>query len=141
MPVAAELAIGHPRTYRIADVEQASSAELDYPVILKPAMKEGVNALTAAKAWRVDTRDEFLLRFSEGLSFAGAGGLVVQELIPDDGSNQFSYCAFCVEGEPPPRHGGAPHQTAAAQGRHRHLRRNPCPPGLRGRCRRSSCGR
>jgi D-aspartate ligase len=96
----AELGIGHPRTYRIADIEAARRAELDYPVILKPAMKEGVNALTVAKAWRVDNRQEFLARFADGLRLAGAGGLVVQELIPDDGTNQFSYCAFCVDGEP-----------------------------------------
>lgn len=96
----AELGIGHPRTYRIATLEDAEKAELVYPLILKPAMKEGVNALTVDKAWRADDRTEFLVMFEEGLRLAGAGGLIVQELIPDDGTNQFSYAAFYEEGEP-----------------------------------------
>lgn len=97
---AAELGIGHPLTYRIADAAAAEAADLAYPVVLKPAMKEGLNALTAGKAWRADDRDTFLRLFAEGLPLAGKGGLVVQELIPDDGTNQFSYCAFCDKGEP-----------------------------------------
>lgn len=78
----------------------AEQADLVYPLILKPAMKEGVNALTIAKAWRANDRAEFLGLFDEALILAGAGGLIVQELIPDDGTNQFSYCAFCDRGEP-----------------------------------------
>jgi len=97
---AADLGIGHPRTYRIDIESEAAAADLDYPVILKPAMKEGVNALTVAKAWRADDRAQFLSLFREAHTLAGAGGLVVQEMIPDDGTNQFSYCAFCDNGEP-----------------------------------------
>ena len=97
---AAELGIGHPRTYHIADLAAAEAADLVYPVILKPAMKEGLNDLTRDKAWRADDRFEFLEMFAHGLPLAGKGGLVVQELIPDDGTNQFSYCAFCEGGEP-----------------------------------------
>lgn len=97
---AAELGIGHPRTYRIDDLAAAEQADLPYPLIIKPAMKEGVNALTTDKAWRVDDRDAFLARFAQGLALAGAGGLIVQELIPDDGQNQFSYAAFYEDGEP-----------------------------------------
>jgi predicted ATP-grasp superfamily ATP-dependent carboligase len=59
-----------------------------------------VNALTVVKAWRADDRGQFLSMFDEALRLAGAGGLIVQELIPDDGTNQFSYCAFVDHGEP-----------------------------------------
>jgi D-aspartate ligase len=97
---AEELGIGHPRTYRVRDAESAQRIAADFPLILKPAMKEGINALTIAKAWRADDRAQFLAMFDEALRLAGAGGLIVQELIPDDGTNQFSYCAFCVDGEP-----------------------------------------
>ncbi len=97
---AAALGIGHPRTYRIPDRAAALAAALDYPVILKPAMKEGVNALITDKAWRADSRDEFLSRFGVALELSGAGGLIVQEMIPSDGRNQFSYAAYCEDGEP-----------------------------------------
>jgi D-aspartate ligase len=97
---AAELGIGHPLTYRIASLAEAEKADLTYPVILKPAMKEGVNDLTTEKAWRANDRFEFIEMFAAGLPLAGEGGLVVQELIPDDGTNQFSYAAFCDAGDP-----------------------------------------
>lgn len=97
---AAQLGIGHPRTWPMADTNDALASDLAYPVILKPAVKEGQNALTIGKAWRADDRQSFLRLFAEGLPLAGPGGLVVQELIPDDGTNQFSYCAFCEDGEP-----------------------------------------
>jgi D-aspartate ligase len=96
----AELGIGHPRTYRVPDLDAAGAAELFYPVILKPAMKEGVNALTISKAWRADDRSQFLSLYADALPLAGMGGVIVQELIPDDGNNQFSYAAFCENGEP-----------------------------------------
>ena len=95
---AEELRLGHPHTYRLADRAAAEQADLMFPLILKPAMKEGVNALTLAKAWRADDRIQFLALFDEALGLAGAGGLIVQELIPDDGTNQFSYAAFCDNG-------------------------------------------
>ena len=97
---AAGLGIGHPRTWRLADAEAARNTELIFPLILKPAMKEGVNALTKAKAWRINDREQFLPLFEKALQLAGAGGLVVQELIPDTGLNQFSYTAFYDRGEP-----------------------------------------
>ncbi len=97
---AEDLRISHPRTYRISSSTAAETADLTYPLILKPAMKEGNNALTAAKAWRAEDATQFLRLFDEALRLAGAGGLIVQELIPDDGTNQFSYCAFYQDGAP-----------------------------------------
>ncbi len=92
--------LGHPQTHVIEDMSAARAASLRFPVVLKPAMKEGVNALTRAKMWVAHDRDDFIARFGEALPLAGAGGLIVQELIPDDGENQFSYCAFAIDGEP-----------------------------------------
>lgn len=97
---AAELNLGHPHTYRLTDLATGKHTQLRYPLILKPAMKEGVNALTVDKAWTVATRDEFLAQFPRALELAGRGGLIVQEMIPDDGTNQYSYCAFCADGDP-----------------------------------------
>lgn len=92
--------LGHPHTQIVHDVDAARAAALRFPVVLKPAMKEGVNALTRAKMWVAKDEGELLARLDEALKLAGEGGLIVQELIPDDGANQFSYCAFAIEGEP-----------------------------------------
>jgi predicted ATP-grasp superfamily ATP-dependent carboligase len=95
------LGIGHPRTWHIAGIEpdlEVQSCSL--PLILKPAIKEGVNALTRAKAWRIADRQHLQQRIAEALPLAGKGGLILQELIPDEGTNQYSYCAFAIAGQP-----------------------------------------
>jgi predicted ATP-grasp superfamily ATP-dependent carboligase len=98
--LAGHLGLGHPETYTLSGIDAARKAWLRFPLVLKPAMKEGQNALTIAKAWRIEDRAELIARLPEALRLAGEGGLVVQESIPDTGANQYSYCAFCVEGRP-----------------------------------------
>jgi D-aspartate ligase len=80
-----------------ADLE---AADIDYPVILKPAVKERLNRLTAAKAWRVDGLQELLERYEEASALVSPDVLMVQELVPGGGETQFSYAALCDEGRP-----------------------------------------
>jgi D-aspartate ligase len=97
---AAALGIDHPRTYSVSEATDLATLDCRFPLILKPAVKEGRNALTNSKAWQVDDHDMLARRFSEAAPLAGSGGVVVQELIPGDGSAQFSYAAVCKDGRP-----------------------------------------
>jgi D-aspartate ligase len=72
--------------------------EIDFPAVLKPAVKESFNRLTAAKAWRLDSRRELLERYDEACTLVPADVLMVQELIPGGGEAQFSYAALCDDG-------------------------------------------
>jgi predicted ATP-grasp superfamily ATP-dependent carboligase len=80
-----------------ADVEALAPA---FPAILKPAVKESLNRLTAAKAWRVDDRASLLARYDEACTLVPPGVLMVQELIPGGGEAQLSYTALCEAGLP-----------------------------------------
>jgi predicted ATP-grasp superfamily ATP-dependent carboligase len=71
-----------------------------FPAVLKPAVKEHVNALTTAKAWRVDDADQLLRRHAEAVQLLEPDLLVVQELIPGGGETQLSYAALCRDGVP-----------------------------------------
>ena len=97
---AAELGIAHPRTYEITTLDGAEQVECLFPLVIKPAEKQGANALTRSKAWQAHNRGELMQQFREGSTLAGAAGLIVQELIPGEDSNQFSYCATCKDGVP-----------------------------------------
>jgi len=77
-----------------------AAAEIEFPVILKPAVKESFNRLTAAKAWRVDNRHELLARYEEAIGLVSPEVLMVQELVPGSGEEQLSYAALCAEGQP-----------------------------------------
>jgi D-aspartate ligase len=98
--LAAELGIAHPWTYHPVDRADLERLACGFPVILKPAMKEEVNALTAAKAWRVNDRDELLARYDVAASLMDPALIMVQELIGGGGEAQFSYAALCDSGRP-----------------------------------------
>lgn len=97
---AAELGIPHPRTYTISNAADARDVDCQFPLILKPAAKQGVNALTRSKVWLAHDRAELVRMFEYGSSLAGDAGLVVQEFIPGGDAKQFSYAAACLDGQP-----------------------------------------
>ena len=96
--------VPHPRTWSVSSAEEAARLDLDFPIILKPAVKESFNALTAAKAWRVDSPEQLRQRFTEALELLPAEALMIQELIPGSGKDgdgeQLSYAALCHRGAP-----------------------------------------
>ena len=92
--LADELGIAAPRTvFGAAD-------DIGFPAVLKPAVKVGFNKLTAAKAWRVDSRDELHASFAEAAQLVDPAVLMVQELIPGGGATQLSYAALVRDGQP-----------------------------------------
>jgi D-aspartate ligase len=98
--LAERLNVDCPRTFCPADAEQLAALDLAFPVVLKPAVKESFNRLTAAKAWRVDSRSELVERYADACALVPPETLLVQELLPGGGEDQFSFAALCLDGEP-----------------------------------------
>jgi D-aspartate ligase len=97
---AAELGIAHPRTRYPHAHDDLTSAELSFPVILKPTVREGRNAFVDAKAWRVDRASDLDERYEAAKALVGADTIMIQELIPGDGTAQHSYAAVWDRGAP-----------------------------------------
>jgi D-aspartate ligase len=97
---AAELGIDYPRTYEIWEIGDLDKHDFRFPLVLKPAVKAGDNALTQSKVWRVNDHRVLARFFAEAVAMAGSAGLIVQELVPGNGSTQFSYAAVCQDGRP-----------------------------------------
>jgi predicted ATP-grasp superfamily ATP-dependent carboligase len=97
---AATLGIDHPKTYQPRDRREVENLDCRFPLVLKPAVKEGRNVFTLAKAWRVDDRAALLSRYDEAVAAVGHDHIVIQELIPGGGSAQFSYAAVWDRGSP-----------------------------------------
>lgn len=98
--LAKELDIPIPATVYPEDAEDLR--ELDTavpPFVLKPAIKEHFIYATRAKAWRADSHGELRTLYREAAAVAGPGEVMVQEMIPGGGSQQFSYCAFFRDGK------------------------------------------
>jgi D-aspartate ligase len=97
---AAELGIAYPRTRYPHAHDDVTSAELSFPVILKPTVREGRNAFVDAKAWRVDRASDLAERYEAAMALVGADTIMIQELIPGDGTAQYSYAAVWNRGAP-----------------------------------------
>ena len=97
---AMEIGIDQPRTWYPADRQDLNRLDLEYPVILKPAIKATVNRFTEDKAWKVRDRAELLARYDEATALIDRSLVVVQEIIPGGGEHQFSFAALCIDGHP-----------------------------------------
>jgi len=96
--LAAELDIPTPKTWYLRDISELDRVSGDGPYAIKPAIKEHFIYATKAKAWRANTRFELRELFQRAAAHVGVGEVMVQELIPGDGRQQFAYCAFFKEG-------------------------------------------
>jgi predicted ATP-grasp superfamily ATP-dependent carboligase len=97
---AASLGIATPLGYAPRDRRDLDNMPCRFPLVLKPTERMVENAFTLAKAWRADDRASLLARYDEAAALVGADAIVLQELIPGGGENQFSYAAVCDRGRP-----------------------------------------
>jgi predicted ATP-grasp superfamily ATP-dependent carboligase len=91
---AAAAGVSFPKNYRIRSADDCARIDVQFPVVLKPAMRLERNAFTSSKAWRADSRDELVRLYHEAALLVGDDEVVVQELIPGGGETQFSYAAL-----------------------------------------------
>jgi D-aspartate ligase len=98
--IAQELGLDIPLTFYPSDRAELAALECSFPVILKPAMKEGDNLFTHEKAWRVDDRKAMLEAYDVARTMVDPATIMVQELIPGGGESQYSYGAICDDGRP-----------------------------------------
>jgi D-aspartate ligase len=97
--LAQRLSVPIPRTWFPASEADVARITADGPFVLKPAIKEHFFYITRAKAWRADTRAELLEGYRRAAGIAGQGEILVQELIPGGGQEQYAFCAFFRGGE------------------------------------------
>jgi D-aspartate ligase len=97
--LAADIGIPFPRTWEVG-CNGVDGFDCEYPVIIKPAVKSSVNALTIAKAWRADGVAALRRRYQEASQLMVASDLLVQELVPGAGEVQLSFAALAAAGRP-----------------------------------------
>lgn len=97
--LAQRLDIPTPRTWYPHDLHELEQIEADPPFVIKPAIKEHFIYATKAKAWRANSKEELAERFLQATALTAPGEVMIQELIPGDGWQQFSYCAFFKDGQ------------------------------------------
>ena len=96
--LAGMLGIPTPSTWYVREIADLEKITEDPPFVIKPAIKEHFFYKTKVKAWRANSRAELRIMFQRAAALVGPGEVMVQNLIPGDGRQQFAYCAFFKEG-------------------------------------------
>jgi D-aspartate ligase len=96
---AAELGIPVPHTYNPRSEGELAELYSRLPLAIKPAVKENFFYATGAKAWRAETPDQLNDLFRKATRQIRPEEILIQEIIPGDGKQQYSYCAFFRDGE------------------------------------------
>jgi predicted ATP-grasp superfamily ATP-dependent carboligase len=97
--LATKLGIPCPRTFNPRSHDELSALHSELPLAVKPSVKENFFYATGAKAWRADTADELHSAYDRAARQIRAEEILIQEIIPGDGLEQVSYCAFFRDGE------------------------------------------
>lgn len=98
--VAQKVGVAYPWTRYPRSLVEVAELECPFPVILKPNAKPEENRFTRSKAWRASDRPSLMAGWAEAAGLVGPTGVIVQELVPGDGENQYSFAALCQEGVP-----------------------------------------
>ena len=98
--LAGELGVHQPWTRCLSSREPLADLQVPFPVILKPATRLKPTSLAIPKAWRADDRQSLLAQFQQASKWIPPENLMLQEMVPGGGENQFSYAALCKDGVP-----------------------------------------
>jgi D-aspartate ligase len=98
--LAEELGMSIPRTWNVKGADDLPALYSRLPLAVKPAIKEIFFYATGAKAWRADTPEELQELFQRAAKHIKVEDIMLQEIIPGDGNQQLSYCAFFKDGKP-----------------------------------------
>jgi predicted ATP-grasp superfamily ATP-dependent carboligase len=97
--LANELGIDAPWTATCRDLDDLDLKRIPYPVILKPAVNHHFFPHTNLKALAVESEEELRQRFRQMRHYIPAEEILIQERIPGNGENQFSFCAIASQGQ------------------------------------------
>jgi D-aspartate ligase len=112
--LADKLGIPCPQTFVVSGISELQSLNARLPLAIKPAIKENFFYVTGAKAWRANTAEELERLYNNAIRYIPPQEILIQEIIPGDGRDQYSYCAFYQNGRP--------HSTLVARRTRQHPR-------------------
>jgi predicted ATP-grasp superfamily ATP-dependent carboligase len=97
--LAEKLGIDIPKTWCPRTLQELKAIDVTFPIGVKPAVKEDFFYATKAKAWRAADREALTTLWQQATLHSGSNEVLLQEIIPGDGTCQFSSCLFFKNGK------------------------------------------
>lgn len=98
--LAEERQVPMPKTHNPQDEDELISLNLEFPLVLKPAISKHFMAATKKKAYRADNKEELIHFYKRASEIIDPSEILIQELIPGRAENLYSYVGFFKDGIP-----------------------------------------
>jgi len=96
--LADRLDIPMPKTWLPNMAEDIDDLDVEFPAIIKPAIRDRFYPSTKKKAILVSNRDELRKEFKEACRVVDPSELMIQDLVPGGPENLYSFCPFFKDG-------------------------------------------
>ncbi|MFH1928014.1 MAG: ATP-grasp domain-containing protein, partial [Chloroflexota bacterium] len=98
--LAIERGVPVPWTHSPGSLDDLASLNLEFPVVLKPAITSKFLPFTRKKAYRANTMEELIRLYGVMAAIIDPSEILIQELIPGRAENLFSFAGFFRNGVP-----------------------------------------
>lgn len=96
--VAKENGIAIPTMYNTNSLEELLESDLQYPLVMKPSIRDHFYNKTKIKAYRINNREEVIKTYQKMRSVIDRGEILAQDFIPGGPKNLYSFCPFFKNG-------------------------------------------
>jgi len=97
--LAEENGIPIPVTYYPDSLQKLVELSLNYPVVIKPSIRDNFYSKVKIKAFRINNNEELVKTYEYVCSIIEPSEVLVQELIPGGPNHLYSFCPFFKNGE------------------------------------------
>src|SRR5262249_14338704 len=98
--MAQEVGVPYPRTWYPTREECLADLGIAFPAIVKPAVSIRLQNTLRLKALPASTLEELRAQYRLALEAIAPDEIMIQEIIPGRGPDQYSVAAYCKDGEP-----------------------------------------
>jgi len=97
--LAEQIGIPIPRTFYPGGVDELEYLDIEFPAIIKPAIRDNFYDKTRKKAVRVDDQAQLVQEYLKAATIIDASEIMVQELIPGKADNLYSFGSLYRDGQ------------------------------------------
>ena len=88
-----------PKTYYPQNLEELLKLDLQFPVVIKPSIRDNFYSKVKIKAFRINNREELIRTYQAVCSIIHPSEVLVQDFIPAGASQLYSFCPFFKKGK------------------------------------------
>lgn len=96
--LAEKIDIPIPKTYFPKSLDELIELELEFPVVIKPAIRDLHYRKTKVKAYLINNKDELISIYRKVCSIIDSLDILIQDYIPGGPKNLFSFCPLFKDG-------------------------------------------